>query len=293
MTDITPRLVRQLLAEQFPQWAALPLTLVEPGGWDNRTFRLGDELSVRLPSAAGYALQAEKEHRWLPVLAPQLPLPIPASLALGRPSAAFPWPWSVRGWLEGETASRETIGDGVRFAGALADFLRALQAIPAQDGPAAGPHNCYRGAPLTVYDAQTRQAVAALGDSIDAQQCLSVWAAALSSRWPGLPVWVHGDVAAGNLLVRGGKLSAVLDFGCCGVGDPACDLAVAWTLLEGAGRRTFRAALPLDPGSWARGRGWALWKALITLAGPDESPAKHREASRVLAQVLADPLAAA
>ncbi|WP_425146074.1 aminoglycoside phosphotransferase family protein [Deinococcus sp.] len=291
MPDITPQLVRHLLAEQFPQWAALPVTLVEPGGWDNRTFRLGDELSVRLPSAAGYAAQAEKEHRWLPHLQAGLPLAIPTSLALGQPSDTFPWPWSVRRWLEGETASREAMHDDMELAETLAGVLAALQRIDAADGPAAGEHNFYRGAPLQVYDAETRQAIQTLQRQIDVPSALGVWEMALGTVWPGPPVWVHGDVAAGNLLLRGGKLSAVIDFGCCAVGDPACDLVMAWTFFAGTSRKAFQAALPLDDDTWSRARGWALWKALITVANPTEAPAKASEARRVLAEVLSDPVA--
>ncbi|GGR14502.1 aminoglycoside phosphotransferase family protein [Deinococcus ruber] len=292
MTEITPQLVRQLIAEQFPQWAALPVTPVAFGGWDNRTFHLGDELSVRLPSAPRYAVQAEKEHRWLPLLGPHLPLPIPQSLALGQPSAAFAWPWSVRRWLDGEQASVQSIRDQVAFAHALAEFLSALQRVGTHGGPAAGEHNFYRGTPPVVYDAQTRQTIRALERQIDAPAALRVWEAALDSVCQGPPVWIHGDVAPGNLLVQEGRLSAVIDFGGCAVGDPACDLVIAWTLLSGESRRAFRAALPLDTATWARARGWALWKALITAADPADA-AKASEARRVLLEVLSDPLALA
>ncbi|THF71350.1 aminoglycoside phosphotransferase family protein [Deinococcus sp. Arct2-2] len=285
--DITPTLVRRLIAGQFPQWANLPVTPVAWGGWDNRTFHLGSELLVRLPSAEGYAPQVSKEHRWLPVLASLLPLPIPEPIALGVPAEGYPWPWSVYGWLEEESALQRPPSDLTAFAMALAKFLVALQSIDASAGPPPGVHSAFRGGPLTTYDRGTRQAIADLGSDIDAQAALEVWEMALSASWHSPPVWFHGDVAAGNLLVQGGRLSAVIDFGCAGVGDPACDLSIAWTLFEGQSRQAFRAGLPLDGATWARGRGWALWKALITLAEyrfSDE--VKAAEVRRVLDEVL-------
>ena len=202
----------------------------------------------------------------MPVLAPLLPLPIPVPLAQGRPGEGYPWSWSVCRWLEGDTATAGRIADLPEFAARLARFLAALQRLDTAGGPPPGPHNFFRGGPLTVYDAETRQTIAALGGEVDAAAATSVWEAALGASWHGSPVWLHGDVAAGNLLVDNGRLSAVIDFGCAGVGDPACDLVVAWTLLTGESREAFRATLALDDDSWARGRGWALWKALITLA---------------------------
>jgi aminoglycoside phosphotransferase (APT) family kinase protein len=286
---INEDLVRRLIAAQFPQWAHLPVSPAVPQGWDNRTFRLGTAMSVRLPSAAGYSLQTEKEHRWLPVLAPQLPLSIPVPLALGQPGEGFPWQWSVYRWLEGTPTSHACINDVSAFATTLAHFLSALQRIDASDGPLAGPHSAFRGGPLSTYDAETRQAIATLADEINPAAATAVWEAAVTTHWHGPPVWFHGDVAVGNLLLSDGNLDAVIDFGCAGVGDPACDLVIAWTLLTGASRATFRAALPLDAATWFRGRGWALWKALITLAEYRTSNlAKADEARRVLREIFAD-----
>jgi aminoglycoside phosphotransferase (APT) family kinase protein len=289
-TEINTALVRKLVAGQFPRWADLPVRAVRFGGWDNRTFHLGDEMSVRLPSAAGYASQVEKEHLWLPRLAPHLPLPIPAPLAMGAPAHGYPWHWSVYRWLEGDVATVESIADMPQFAASLAGFLTALYSIAPTGGPPPGAHNFYRGAPPAVYDAETRQTVATLDGQIDAGAATEVWEAALAAEWHGPPVWVHGDVAVGNLLVdKEGRLSAVIDFGCSAVGDPACDLVIAWTLLSGESREVFRAGVPVDRAAWARGRGWALWKALITLAGSMHSdPPKAMEARRVIDEVLAD-----
>lgn len=289
--SIDVSLVGRLIAAQFPQWADLPIRPVEFDGWDNRTFRLGKAMSVRLPSAGGYAAQVDKEHRWLPRLGPHLPLPIPVPLAKGEPGEGYPWPWSVYRWLDGEHATLERIADADlhEFASALAGFLVALQRIDPTGGPAPGPHNFFRGGPLTVYDAETRSAIAALRGRIDGEAAAAVWDTAQRATWHGPPVWVHGDVAAGNLLVSDGRLSAVIDFGSSGVGDPACDVTIAWTLLAGESREAFRAALPMDRETWARGRGWALWKGLITLAGNlDTDPGKAGEARRVIDEVLAD-----
>jgi aminoglycoside phosphotransferase (APT) family kinase protein len=282
-------LVRRLVTTQFPQWADLPIKPVEFGGWDNRTFHLGEHMTVRLPSAERYILQVEKEHRWLPRLAPLLPLPIPVPLAMGMPAEGYPWHWSVYRWLDGEIATIAHIADLREFASTLAHFLVALQRVDATGGPPPGKHNFFRGGPLTVYDGETRQALKALDGTIDTDAATAVWEAALAATWRGSPVWVHGDVSSGNLLVESGRLSAVIDFGSSGVGDPACDLYIAWTFLEGDSREAFRAALPLDRATWARGRGWTLWKALITLAEHiNINCVKAGEARRVIDEVLAD-----
>lgn len=287
--DIDVSLVRRLVAAQFPQWANLPLRPVDTDGWDNRTFRLGEDMSVRLPSAEGYSPQVEKEHRWLPVLAPLLPLPIPVPLAKGAPGEGYPWHWSVYRWLEGEIATIERIADLRQFATTLAEFLVALQRIDSTGGPPPGRRNFFRGGPLAVYNAETRHAIETLTGEIDTNAATKVWEAALAATWHGPPVWLHGDVAAGNLLVRDGRLSAVIDFGCSGVGDPACDVTIAWTFLSGESREAFHATLSVDRATWARGRGWALWKGLITLAEYiNTNPLKAGEARRVIDEVLAD-----
>jgi aminoglycoside phosphotransferase (APT) family kinase protein len=287
--EIDATLVRRLIGAQFPHWASLPVRLVERGGNDNRTFHLGEEMSARLPSAPAYAAQVEKEHRWLPFLAPRLPLPIPRPVALGAPSTDYPLPWSVYRWLDGETASRETIADLPRFAADVAAFLEALQRIDARGGPPSGAHCFHRGGSLAIYDSETHEALAVLGARVDADACRAVWRAAMASEWNKPPVWVHGDIAIGNLLVKDGALSAVIDFGCSCVGDPACDLAIAWMLFDGQSRETFRAALPLDDATWARGRGWTLWKALKVLSyAENENGRRAREHRRALEGVLAD-----
>ena len=282
--EITAGLVRALVDEQFPQWRDLPVTPVPRQGWDNRTFRLGDDLSVRLPSADGYVAGVEKENRWLPELAAHLPLPIPSAVAVGRPGAGYPFPWSVRRWLAGDTLQDAPDVDRLRLAGDLGAFLTALREAPAR-GPAGGRHSFFRGCHPSAYGNEVEQALEELGDTVDAAACREVWGQALTSAWPTGPVWFHGDIAVGNLLVREGRLAAVIDFGTCGVGDPACDLVIAWNTLVGDERHAFREAVGLDRETWQRARGWALWKALIMLDGPD--PAWRY----VLSQVLADPVA--
>jgi aminoglycoside phosphotransferase (APT) family kinase protein len=282
--------VRQLVAEQFPQWSQLPIAPVRDGGWDNWTFHLGDHMLVRLPSAAEYALAVEKERRWLPRLARQLPLPIPTPVGNGVAAAGYPHSWSIYGWLDGDRASHDRIADPVRFAVDLADFVVSLRGIDAMDGPQPGVHNWYRGGTLRTFDQTTRSSLAKLVGHIDVDLAAEIWGSALATRWDGVDVWFHGDLAEGNLLLKDGQLAAVIDFGTCGVGDPACDLAIAWTLLTKAGRRAFRDRLAVDDATWARGRGWALWKTLSQYAGALEeaAPDDATKALRVLNEIFAE-----
>lgn len=288
---IDEALVRALVADQFPAWAHLPVRAVPRSGWDNRTFRLGDDMLVRVPSAPGYAAQVHREQRWLPWLRPHLPLEIPQPLALGRPGPGCPWSWSVYRWIAGAAAAEALPGDLDRFAADLAAFLNALRAAPAEDGPPPGPDNFHRGAALTVYDGEFRRAVDALGGRIDRAAALAVWDAALATTWDRAPVWVHGDIALGNLIVRDGRLAAVIDFGQVCIGDPACDLAIAWTFFAAPQRQALRASLALDTPTWQRGGAWALWKAVIVAAGlVDTNAAEGRSAQRTIDAVLSDPL---
>jgi len=281
-------LFRRLVAVQFPQWADLPVTGVAVSGWDNRTFRLGDTMLIRAPSAEAYVAQVEKEQVWLPKLAPHLPLTIPQPIARGEPGEGYPWCWSVYGWIEGEAVTTASIVDPRQLAGDLAGFLRTLQTVDTADGPPAGRQSFYRGGPLSTYDRQTRQAIAALDAAFDVRAITAIWDEALASVWIGPPVWVHGDVAPGNLLLRDDRLCAVIDWGIVAIGDPACDLAIAWSYFEGSARNVFRAHLPIDDLTWSRGRGWALWKALILVTGLAKgAPREVADAGRVIGEVLA------
>jgi aminoglycoside phosphotransferase (APT) family kinase protein len=270
--DITIHLVARLIAEQFPHWAELPITPVAIDGWDNTTFRLGATMTVRLPSADIYSAQVAKEQLWLPRLGSCLPLPIPAPLAMGRPSDLFPRPWSIYRWIDGERVTTDTVHDLAQLADDLAGFLTALQRCDPTGGPVAGEHSFFRGSHVATWDASTRAALASLAGVLDVERATAVWTAAVDATPTGPPVWVHGDVTASNLLARDGRLSAVLDFGCCAIGDPACDTAIAWTVFEGPSRDVFMSRLPVDAGVWARGRGWALWKAVMELVTDQQQP---------------------
>src|SRR5262245_59261077 len=227
--EITAEVAARLVAGQFPQWAHLQVVPVGPNGWDNTTFRLGSKLCVRLPSGDEYVAQVEKEHQWLPALAGQLPLPIPQPIAKGQPGNGFPRPWSIYRWIEGGPASTGRIADLSEFAADLAGFLMALSAADATGAPGPGLHSAFRGGPLTRWDEETRKSIRLVADDIDAKGATRVWDTAVASTWRHAPRWVHGDVCASNLLVADGALHAVIDFGCACVGDPACDLVMAWT----------------------------------------------------------------
>jgi len=286
---IDTRLVQLLISDQFPEWADLPIKPVPVSGHDNRTFRLGDKMSVRLPRARAYSAHVQTEKVWLPKLAPHLPLSIPLPLAMGKPAHGYSWPWSVNRWLDGENADIGRIADMCEFAQALANFLNVLRGIDASEAPLPDRDNFFRGGDLAVYDAETRQCIDTLQDTIDPVTATAIWETALESTWSDAAVWLHGDVAPGNLLVSGGKLSAVIDFGQLAAGDPACDTTIAWTFFSGASRKAFRTALSVDVDTWSRGRGWGIWKALLELR-------RHRRAGsgqvararRVLDDILAE-----
>jgi aminoglycoside phosphotransferase (APT) family kinase protein len=294
--SIDADLVGRLLAAQFPQWAELPVSPVEVSGMDNATFRLGEDMSVRLPRYPRWVGQVEREHRWLPRLAPHLPLPISEPLAMGAPAEGYPFPWSVYRWLPGETVAVERLADPVRTASELAGFIAALQKIDATGGPGPEWSNAFRGVPMgderdsVAVEARVRPKIAALRGLIDVGAVTAVWEAALAApAWDGPPVWIHGDLAQGNLLAVDGRLSAVIDFGTLAVGDPACDLMPAWTFLSAEARGVFRAALDVDDATWARGRGWGLASSLPSLDDPYfDVPGRRDAALRQLDELIAD-----
>ena len=254
-------LVRRLLAAQFPQWADLPIEPVASAGTDNAIYRLGNDMAVRLPRIHWATGQVELEQRWLPKLAPLLPVAIPVLLGKGEPAEGYPWHWAIHGWLNGENPAVDGLTDPGSFATEVAEFVAALRRIDPTGGPPAG-----RGVPLAERDAPTRTAMDELDGIVDTAAVAAAWDRALQApAWHGPPVWVHGDLQSGNLLVVDDKLSAVIDFGCLGVGDPACDLIFAWNSLSAETRDVFRSALAVDDATWARGRGWALSVGLIAL----------------------------
>jgi aminoglycoside phosphotransferase (APT) family kinase protein len=296
---IDTTLVRRLLSTQFPQWAHLPLTPVPQSGMDNATFRLGDDLSVRLPRYPHWAGQVAREHRWLPKLAPSLPLAVSEPLEIGEPGEGYPYPWSVYRWLDGETATTDTLADPVRAALDLAGFVNALQDIDPTDGPGPEQSNAFRGVPLgdprdsIAAEARVWPKLAALRGTglVDIDAVTEVWEAALAApAWDKAPVWIHGDLATGNLLMRDGRLSAVIDFGTLAVADPAVDLLPAYNFLPPQARDTFRAAVDADEATWARARGWAVAGSLPVPDDPyfQQDPARVTRALGHLEQVLAD-----
>ncbi|WP_448616805.1 aminoglycoside phosphotransferase family protein [Modestobacter sp. URMC 112] len=284
-TDVD--LVRRLVRRQFPRWAALPVRAVATTGTDHDVYRLGDELVVRLPIVDWAAGQAASEARWLPVLAPYLPLAVPVPLALGEPGEDHPFPWAVCRWLPGRDA-HGSLRDLDRAADDLAGFVRALRGVPTTCAPERPPGA--RGGPHAERDASVRGCVAVLGDRVDGPAVLRCWEQSLEAPpHAGPEVWLHGDLLAGNLLVVDGRLSAVIDFGGLAVGDLACDLQPAWQLFHGRSRARFLDALDADPAARLRGRGWVLSQAVMALPYYwDTNPAMVRQASAALFQVLAD-----
>jgi aminoglycoside phosphotransferase (APT) family kinase protein len=278
-------LVRRLLADQFPQWADLPIRLVDSYGTDHDIYRLGDRLSARLPRIGWATGQATREAKWLPRLTPHLPLRVPVQLAMGQPAEGYPFQWSVYEWLPGESANG-TIDDLERAAVDLAAFVMALRAVDTSD---AHPRSRgARGAPLEEVDAVVRRSIDELGDRIDRDAALRSWDESVNAPpWDGEEVWVHGDLLPGNLLVVDGRLSAVIDWGGLNVGDPACDLQPAWNVFDEASRERYRRELDVDDASWLRGRGWALCQAVVALPYYwDTNPGMVRQASNAVTQVL-------
>jgi len=284
-------LVRRLIASQFPQWAHLDLTPVASAGTDNSLYRLCDEMVVRFPRVPTAVPQVEKEQRWLPQLASALPIAIPAPLAKGAPGEGFPWAWSVYRWLPGNNAMAAPVADKREAARALAEFIGTLRQIDPTGGPEPGAHNSGRGVPLATRDGGVRRSLEALRVDLDArtlEAAAAEWQAAIDApAWNRPGMWIHGDLHGGNMLVDGGRLSAVIDWGCLGVGDPACDLMVAWTFLDAPAREVFRAALDVDDSAWARSRGWALSMALIALPYyRDTNPGLVAISNAILKEVL-------
>ncbi|MET1001735.1 MAG: aminoglycoside phosphotransferase family protein [Acidimicrobiia bacterium] len=283
--DIGPDLVRGLLTDQHPDLAGLPLVDVAHG-WDNVIYRLGTELTVRIPRRAMSAALAEHELRWLPELAPRLPLPIPAPVRAGRPGRGYPWSWSVTPWFDGDIAARAEPDDFTAAGEALGLFVRALN----QPAPSDAPVNPYRGVPLTERDAVTRDRINLLGTAIDQTAVAASWTASVNAPpWSGPPLWLHGDLHPANLLVRDGRLAAVIDFGDITGGDPASDLAAAWMWLPAGVRPIFRAAAGgADDDTWLRARGWALSHALAVLHNAADNPLMAGIGRATLDAVLVD-----
>jgi aminoglycoside phosphotransferase (APT) family kinase protein len=354
----TPDLARKLIAAQFPEYSNLPITDVEKQGHDNRTYRLGDHMLIRMPTAADYALKVPKEQELLPQLAKRLSISIPAPIKMGKPSYTketlavarkmsgelaepiligehkripifddanvkvsqvdYPFPFSIYKWLSGKSINLLTLTDQEKeqLAFDLAKFLKELQAIADVEGPEPGQHNWWRGDHVSVYDKGARKQIAELAEIIDTRQALSLWNKACGTKWNNPPIWIHGDFAIGNMLVSnrhherndviqenddnwiaspsarndgGGKykLSAVIDFGGAAVGDPACDLVIAWTYLSSKAREIFISEMDMNPDTWLRARAWALWKATFELCQiSDKNSAETEVQKRIIDEVM-------
>ncbi len=256
-------LVKRLLEKQFPQWADLSIDPVSSSGTDNALYRLGRDKLVRLPKIDWAIGQVEKEHYWMPKLAPQLPFSLPKPLVMGKPDAGYPWKWSIYQWLEGKNVGIDEISNPIQAAKDLASFIVALQKIDTLNGPPA-IENKLRGASLKLRDTNTLKAISDMREMIDADLAIEIWKNALRApEWEGEPVWFHGDLLPGNLIFEKGQLKAVIDFGGLGIGDPACDMIIAWGLFKGESREAFRLSLNVDDATWERGRGHALSQAVI------------------------------
>ncbi|MGH8877280.1 MAG: aminoglycoside phosphotransferase family protein [Stackebrandtia sp.] len=288
--DIDASLVARLIAAQFPQWAERPIRFVAESGTDNVTFRLGADLSVRLPRTPWATGQVDKDHTWLPVLAPRLPLAVPEPVAIGMPGEGYPFSWGVYRWLDGESFQLEQLADPVRAAADLAGFIRSLRTIDSTGAPVPSDDPFDRGTPLAPRDAMFREALDELRDEFDTGLVLAAWEASLAAApWNGPPAWIHGDLMTGNLLMADGRLSAVIDFATLRAADPAGDLLAAWYVFTGESRRAFRAELDVDDDTWARGRGWAL--SLELIATPyyrARNPDAVHEPSDIITDTLAD-----
>lgn len=278
-------LVSKLIASQFPEWRYLQIRHVPSSGTDNAMYRLGEHLAVRLPRIHWAVDAVDREQHWLPLLRPLLPVAIPVPIAKGKPTAGFPYPWSVYEWLPGSNLAADSITDLDMVVAELANFIGALQNIPRDGAPAASRSGqlCERSEPV-------QQAIDALTDCFDPGALQKAWQASLKApAWKGEPVWTHADLAPGNLLFQNGRLTAVIDFSGVGLSDPAVDLIIAWNFLPPPAREQFRAAMNVDDSTWMRGRGWALSVALIQLPYyRGTNPPLAANARHVIAEVLND-----
>ena len=282
--DTNADLVRRLLASQHPQWAELSIERVASAGTDNAIYRLGDDLAVRLPRIHWSVDNVAKEQKWLPVLAPHLPLAVPLPLAAGEPEEAFPYPWGVVQWLPGELATLDRLDDPVQAALDLAAFVRALQSIDSTGGP-----KHHRGLPIRLADEMVRTDIAGVRGEIDGDAVIEVWDRVVTAPdYDGPPVWFHGDLSYLNLLARDGKLTAVIDWGSCGVGDPAIEMEPAWSLFPPDARQAYRDAIGVDDATWERGKGWVLTGAFGIPYYRDTNPVLVASKVRGIEAVLAD-----
>jgi len=284
-TNINSNIVCSLLKEQFPEWLNLSLKLIKSQGTDNVMYQLGDDKVIRLPRTYGSALSLQKECDWLPKLAPKLPIPVPVPIARGIPSTYYPHPWAICQFLEGSNPCIENRLDLQQASKDMAHFIDMMQKIPVKSGP-----ECRRGLPLDSRAQETRDAIQNVTEMYDAKLLNEIWDSMLAvPSWHGSPVWIHGDLHAGNLLAKNNLITAVLDFGSAGVGDPACDLMVAWTLLDTDSRKQFQEIIQYDDATWQRGRGWAFTMGLVAYPYYKETdPLLASIAKRALDEVVTE-----
>jgi len=283
--DIDAALVGRLVAAQFPDLADLPIREARSTGTVNAIYRLGDRLCVRLPRVAQWADGLARERTWLPKLAPHLSLRIPTPVAKGRPAPAYPFFWAIYEWIDGAPYADDLVDDERRAARDLARFVVELRRMDHVDGaPPTGR------APLRELDGVTRDAIAGATGEIDRAAATAAWDRARAAPvWDGTPAWVHTDLLRPNLLVAGGRLRAVIDFGAVGVGDPAADVIAAWAVFGRAGRAEYRAALDVDDGTWERARGYALHQAVMIIPYyRDTNPGFVALARRTVEEIVAD-----
>lgn len=282
--DVDAELVRRLVAEQFPQWADLPIGEIRSTGTVNAIYRLGDHLYARLPRVEEWAQDLDKEWRWLPKLAPRLTLRVPEPVGKGHPAGLYPFSWAIYRWINGLPYAEELVDDEHEAARDLAQFVVELRRID----PVGAPHGGRR--PLRELDEVTCAAIESSQGVINSDAATAVWERALEApAWQGTPVWMHTDLLRPNVLVRGGRIYAIIDFGAIGVGDPAADVIAAWTVFGHIGRVTFRGALDVDDGTWNRARGFALHQAAMIIPYYRETnPGFVALAKRTIDEILAD-----
>lgn len=282
--DIDAALVRRLLSEQFPHLKEKSITLVRSTGTVNAIYRLDRDCYVRLPRLGKWAESIQREWIWLPKISPHISLQVPQPLARGKPAHSYPYPWTIYRWIEGDLYQDDLIHDERQAADDLASFILELRSVDMQGAPPGGRR------PLAELDAATRRAIEAAEGMIDTEAVGVAWNRSLEApAWDGKPVWIHGDLLKSNLLVRDGRLYAVIDFGGVGVGDPAADVVPAWSVFNQSGRETFRKALDVDEHTWNRARGYALHQALLIIPYyPQTNPEFVSMAKHTIGQILTE-----
>lgn len=285
--NINPTLVNAIISCQFPEYSHLAVTKPKKQGHDNHTFKLGKTMIVRLPTQQSYSQAVNKEQRFLPVLAPHLKTRIPKPVRLGMPSNLYPYHFSIYEWIPGKSLDVVNMcdQDKERLSLNMVEFLQELQDIVVS-GPSPGQHNWWRGGHISIYEKDAKKQFSQLSGMIDANKATQLWDAACKTKWSKRPVWIHGDLSAGNILIQKNKLCAVIDFGCMGVGDPACDFGVAWTLFNGKAREVFISKSGINDDVWLRAKAWILWKSTFDLCNVKNDSAKAIACKNIINDVL-------